>query len=78
MDDLKNRAQKAQTELLEVILQFFKDNPDRCFTGGHIRKRFNLIEGYHNGFPHGILYELARSGKLKKCETENGFKLNAD
>lgn len=44
-DDLKKRAQKAQTELLEVILQFFKDNPDGCFTGGYIRERFNLIKG---------------------------------
>ena len=70
----KDKIQKAQEDLLQAILIFFKKNQNSCYTAGDIIAKFKVSPGYNNSFAHGILWELAKQGKLDKCEGNTGYK----
>ena len=75
MDDLKKKAQTAQSELLAVVLEFFKQYPEGKFTAGDIVKELGLESSYNNTLPHAVLDVLVKMGELEKLARGDGFKL---
>ena len=80
MYNLRDRAQKAQKELLDVVLEFYKQNPERCFTATKIRKALGLYRGIeeksNDWIAQGFIFELETKGLLKKCPPREGHKYN--
>ncbi|MCZ0931788.1 MAG: hypothetical protein OXJ52_01370 [Oligoflexia bacterium] len=76
-DQISKKAKKAQDDLLDAVLDFFKLNPNQYFTASMIGKKLDLLTGHNNFFPHGLLIELMRMDKLEKDNTgqEKGFKV---
>lgn len=74
MEILKERAQKAQQELLDIILEFFARQPMKSFTVGVIIKELGIIPGKGKWFAHTHLNILVDMGKLEKCDHGQGFK----
>lgn len=70
--------EKAQADLLNAVLEIFKDKPDQSFGPAHITKAAGLFKGLNNGqqndrISQGLINELLNQGKLKK--TDSGYKL---
>ena len=77
MDDLKERAQVAQSELLDVVLEFFKQNPNECFTAGPITKALGLFKGNDKSntwLAQSIMNELSNRKDFENCEHGKGKK----
>ena len=74
MYDLKERAKKAQQELLDVVLEFYKQNPESYFTAGDIIRELGVIPGKDQWFAHAHLTILVEIGKLEKGPPRKGFK----
>ena len=76
-EQIRKKAKKAQEELLQAVLEFFKKNPDQFFTASIVRQKLNLLKGHNHFFPHGLLIELMKMDKLEKDETsdQKGFRL---
>ena len=58
--------------LVDVLL-FFAERPNKYFTAGDIRKRFNRERGYNDWPTHALLHELVNAGYLIKADSRNGF-----
>ena len=78
MYDLKEKAETAQQELLNTILEFFKKNPTLSFTAKDIIKHLGIIPGENKWFAHAHLTILKELGKLEKRDHGQGFKYKSD
>ena len=58
---------------MDIVLEFFRMNPDQWFTSSEISEKFNLISGNNGSFSKGILLKLKDERKLE--ESEKGFRL---
>ena len=70
-EKIKEKAQAAQENLLDAVLEFLKDNPNEFFGARKITNRLELIEGHNCYFVHGLLTELKKRGAI---EHRRGFK----
>ena len=77
MNDLKERAQTAQDELLDVVLEFFKQTPNECFTAGPITKALGLFKGNDKSntwLAQSIMNELSNRKDFEDCAPGKGKK----
>lgn len=74
MDELAKRAQRAEKEFLDSILELFKRNPNACFTANDIIKELGIISGYNKRYAHSHLTILKWQGELVKVAQGKGFK----
>ena len=80
MNNLKEKIQDAQKVLLDAVLEFYKQNPDQCFTATYISNALGFYRGCkgkkNNWIAQGIVFELENKGHLKSCGDRNGHKYN--
>ena len=74
---IKEKAQKAQADLLDAVLDIFKDKPDQSFGPAYITKEAGLSKGLKDGtqndrISQGLINELLNQGKLKKKKSDRG------
>ncbi|MDE0118480.1 MAG: hypothetical protein OXM55_00540 [Bdellovibrionales bacterium] len=74
---IKEKAQKAQTDLLDAILEIFKNKPDQPFGPAYITKEAGLFKGLKDGtqndrISQGFINELLNQCKLKKKKSGRG------
>ena len=77
--DLIDRAQKAQEDLLDVVLKVFEKYPNRCLTAGPITKALGLFEGTKsskNWLVESMKIELSKRNDFIKCPPMKGIKYN--
>lgn len=74
-EQIKEKAQKAQTDLFDSVLEFFKNNPNEYFCAEVVSSRIGLMKGY-DSLSYHILRELKKAGKLKQYR--KGFKYPPD
>ena len=68
--DLKERAQRAQKELFNAVLELYKMNEGVCFGAKKASDRLGLKAGHKFFFVDNIL----RMIPLEKCQDEKGYK----
>ncbi|MDE0518738.1 MAG: hypothetical protein OXH36_04175, partial [Bdellovibrionales bacterium] len=65
---------RAQKELLDVVLEYYKNiKPKKCFGAQILSKEVGFIQAYNCGFAHALLAELKKQGKLKQIPGKKGF-----
>ena len=72
--EIKDKVQKAQKDLFEAILDFFRANPDSYYTAKDISEKLDLMPGHNNWFSHAFLRELKEQVKLEQSQNRKGFK----
>ena len=84
---IKEKAQKAQKDLLFAILEIFKKNPEKLFGPADITREANLSKGLKepikHGFPktskqndrfsQGLINELLNQNKLERVKNNNRY-----
>ena len=68
-EQIKEKAERAQKELLDAVLEFFKNNPNKYFGAKKVSDRIGLMKGHQFYFAHALLDELR---KMKKLEQKKG------
>ena len=68
-EQIKEKAKRAQKDLLDAVLEFFKNNPNKYFGAKKVSDRIGLMEGHQFYFAHALLDELR---KMKKLEQRKG------
>ena len=71
--ETKRKIQSAQECLLDAVLEFLKNNPNKFFGAKKISDKLGLIEGHNFYFTHGLLTELKKRGKVEQSHGR-GFK----
>lgn len=72
-EQIKEKAKRVQRELLDSVLEFFRNNPNKYFGVKKVSDRIGLMEGHQFYFTHGLLTELKKEGKLEQSYGR-GFK----
>jgi len=85
---IKEKAQKAQQDLLDAIFKIFKDKPDHLFGPADITKTAGLFKGLKDNKKHnlkgkqndriaqGLINELLNQDKLEKISSK--YKLSKE
>ena len=78
---VKEKAQKAQEDLLDTVFEIFKNNPNQSFGPASITKVAGLFKGLNNGtqndrIAQGFINELLNRDKIKKV-SGGGYQIKA-